>query len=619
MATQASPSAPASAQPAVSLAGPAGARSANWHARLNATREAAADLPGLLHEIALLVVTETRADLVAWSDEGSESVVQPLIPKMALQEAFSDWCGEAARQAGEAQRGLLAGNARAGAAILAVAPLPCFPELRLMAMYGRTPERAELALELLQAAASHISLWRLDQERVADRDQSRATAAVVELISGLQSETSLTSACELLVEQLERYLDCADVAVGVCREHDPLNCQVAARTSGEIGSPSDSLRLCEAALRESLARSEPALWPAQDAGRSHALLAHEQFAREHAMGAVASWTLRDDSGHVTGAILVGWREDTPPRLDESRRFVNALAIPLASCVRQRQRCEQNPLARWFRITAHRVRSRAGLATLAVVAGLAGLMWVPLPHRVACDCQLEPVLRRYVAAPFDGQLRESHVEAGDTVEVGELLAELDGRELRWEASSAKAELHRAQKERAGHLAMHDVGKAQIAEQEAERLELKIQLLEHRLQALAVTAPLAGVVVSGDLERAQGMPVEVGQVLFEIAPLDRMVIEVAIPEHEAAQIREGMPVQIALEAFPDRRWTSRIRRVQPRSELRDQKNVFIAEALLDAEVQLRPGMRGTARISADSKPLGWILFHRAWASLLIWLGV
>ena len=117
----------------------------------------------------------------------------------------------------------------------------------------------------------------------------------------------------------------------------------------------------------------------------------------------------------------------------------------------------------------------------------------------------------------------------------------------------------------------------------------------------------------------MPLEIGQTLFEIAPLDKMVVEIGIAEDDFSYIRPGMPATIRLDAFPLRRLHASIARVHPRAELRDNTNVFIAEVQLERPgVGLRPGMRGTARVEADRYPLGWNLFRRPLTAALAWLG-
>ena len=60
-------------------------------------------------------------------------------------------------------------------------------------------------------------------------------------------------------------------------------------------------------------------------------------------------------------------------------------------------------------------------------------------------------------------------------------------------------------------------AQIDQLEIQRQEVKRQLLERRLANLEIKSPIDGIVVAGDLQRSEGVPVNVGQVLYEVAPL------------------------------------------------------------------------------------------------------
>jgi multidrug resistance efflux pump len=266
-----------------------------------------------------------------------------------------------------------------------------------------------------------------------------------------------------------------------------------------------------------------------------------------------------------------------------------------------------------------IRRRRGQAILAALAVAAALLFVPVPHRVQCDCQLEPVTRRFVAAPFAGPLKETCVQPGDLVKQGQLLARMDGRDIRWELSGVQADLYRAATQRAGHVASHEAGEAEVARHEVDRLQFREQLLKSRDQDLEIRSPVDGMVVSGDLKDAEGMPLKVGQVLFEVAPLEAMIVELAVPEDDITFVHSAMPVVITLDAFPARRYQAQVGRVHPRAELRDRENVFVAEVPVEnGRRELLPGMRGHGRIGVGTARLGWILFHRPLAAALQWLG-
>jgi len=246
------------------------------------------------------------------------------------------------------------------------------------------------------------------------------------------------------------------------------------------------------------------------------------------------------------------------------------------------------------------------------------MAVPVPYSVNCDCELQPVTRRFVAAPFEGALEKAFVEVGDPVRADQLLARMDGKEVRWEQAGNIAEYERAAKERDAHLADQKFGEAQVAKLEMDRLTLTTRLLEHRNDHLEIRSPIDGIVVSGELKRAEGVRLAMGQTLFEVAPLDQMIVEVEIPEAELAHVTAGAATTMRLEAFPGQKLEGTLKRICPRAELRRKQQVFVGEiALANDTGQFRPGMRGRVSIPAGHALLGWRLFHRAWQKLQLWL--
>jgi RND family efflux transporter MFP subunit len=246
------------------------------------------------------------------------------------------------------------------------------------------------------------------------------------------------------------------------------------------------------------------------------------------------------------------------------------------------------------------------------------MCLPLPYRIACDCTIQPVKRRYVAAPYDGILDRAHVKKGDLVEANAVVADMDEGNLRIELSAVEAELAAARKRRDSALALGEVAKSQIARSEMRRHQAEIELLQQQLTNLEIRSPIDGLVVAGDLEKAEGAPLEMGQTVFEIAPLDRMVAEIAIDESEIPYARPGMDVTIKLNAFPFRKWQGTVQSISPSTEIVKDDSVFIAEVeIVNAEMLLKPGMEGSAKIVADRAPLGWSLFHRPYESLRYWM--
>lgn len=253
--------------------------------------------------------------------------------------------------------------------------------------------------------------------------------------------------------------------------------------------------------------------------------------------------------------------------------------------------------------------------LAIFLGVAFLLcFVPFPHSVKCTAVCEPAVRRIVGAPFDGKLQDVLVRAGDEVSEGQVLAVMDGGELRSERATLEAKLAQARQRRAAALTTQDPSKAELERLEVSQLRSEIEVLESRAGRLELKSPINGIVVVGDLERAKGAPLATGEDLFEIAPLEDLMVEVAIPERDISYIEEGLSISIQLNAARGRTQKSVLKAVHPRNELRDSQSVFIAEADIEnSKLNLRPGMSGDAKVHAGFKPLGWILFHRPFEAM------
>ncbi|MEO0416591.1 MAG: efflux RND transporter periplasmic adaptor subunit, partial [Verrucomicrobiota bacterium] len=240
-----------------------------------------------------------------------------------------------------------------------------------------------------------------------------------------------------------------------------------------------------------------------------------------------------------------------------------------------------------------------------------LMFFPIQYRLPADCRVQPVIRRTVAAPFENILDKAYVKPGDDVKTGDILAELDGREVRVSLAEAIASRNAAYKKRDSAMVNSNAADQQMAQLEAKRADEEVKRLTYRNENLIIRSPIDGLVLTGNLERSEGVPVTTGQKLYEIAPLDEMILEIAIPEGEIRHATPGMEVQMRLESETGRVWETEILNIHPVSEVKDGENVFVAEArVLNEDEVLRPGMKGSIRVLAEKKSIGWILFHRLW---------
>ena len=120
-----------------------------------------------------------------------------------------------------------------------------------------------------------------------------------------------------------------------------------------------------------------------------------------------------------------------------------------------------------------------------------MMMFPVVYRVRCNCVVEPVSKRFAVAPFDGLITAGFVKPGDVVEQNQLLAEVDGRTIRWELAGIAAERKQSLRQREIELADENVPEALLAELENKKLAARENILQHRRNHLKVRSPIDGV--------------------------------------------------------------------------------------------------------------------------------
>jgi membrane fusion protein (multidrug efflux system) len=161
--------------------------------------------------------------------------------------------------------------------------------------------------------------------------------------------------------------------------------------------------------------------------------------------------------------------------------------------------------------------------------------------------LEPLRRAELRPIRAGIITVLGVEVGDVVEVGQVLARLDGRELSLQAArdSILSENAAAELDRLNGLG----GTGAIASQEidlqrhqAEAAKAAARLSKQQAATMAVRAPFAGTITR--------RPVDIGNlagtstVIYEVADLSALELPLHLPEREAAAVTVGSAVELEL---------------------------------------------------------------------------
>ena len=482
------------------------------------------------------------------------------------------------------------------------------PEVLLLLTKDASPQ----VLFLVEVICEYLASWLRDRSSHDDRWKLVSLAALVELVSKIESKATVAEAGQVIANELVRHLPCDHVAVGAVKSGRIR--MLAISGTDELKANSEAYQQNETALNECWIRNELGCWPSEEKANRHLLLAHRQLAQANNYQSVTSLPIETPEEEVVGAVLLAGT-NLPPDDPRLTNFVRAAAPRLASALAVVDRAEKSKLWQSLDYCIQQMRTRKGRLWGGVLAAIACIMMVPFPYRIRCSCVLDATERRYAVAPFDGIVKKGHVEPGDLVKSGALLASMDGQQLRYRMASVAADLAKAKKQSDIDLTKGDIPASLVAKLEAESLDAEKTQLEIREKRIEISSPIDGMVLSGSLEHAQGASVTTGQVLYEIGPLDRLTIEVPIPADEIGHVEVGQKVRVWVKGFESKPLVATIEKIAPRSELREAMNVFVAEATIDNPgSRYRPGMKGRVRIDAASHTLAWNLFHKPWGYLV-----
>ena len=220
----------------------------------------------------------------------------------------------------------------------------------------------------------------------------------------------------------------------------------------------------------------------------------------------------------------------------------------------------------------------------------------------------------VSAKIQGRLAELKVEEGSRVREGQLIARLESADYEAQVSRAAAQVQRAradlaENERQVRLAEGLTREKVMAQDQLEAVQSKVRIAEAdvaqaradldfaqaTLRNTRILAPFTGTVVKKMAEVGESVaPIPPGVnlstssgAIVALADLDTLEVEVDVAESNVARLGPEQPAEVAVEAFPDRRYRAVLRQVIPTAD-RTKATVQVKVTILDKDQNLKPEM-------------------------------
>jgi multidrug resistance efflux pump len=444
---------------------------------------------------------------------------------------------------------------------------------------------------------------------------------ILDVVASALGEERFIASATAFVTSIAAKHTCDRVSIGFV-ERGRVRVRAVSHTA-QVGSRTNLVRAIAAAMDEAIDQGRPVVYPTVPGGAVTVTRAHEDIGRQQGSAIV---TVPFAQGpRVLGAVTLE-RSIARPFDGETVQFAQAVAA-LAGPLLELRRLDDRWLATKAidagrRQVARLLGPRHIGRKLGVIAGAAALAFLVLAtgeYRVAARAVVEADVRRVAVAPFNGYIREAPARAGDLVRGGQLLAALDDRELRLERAKWSGQHEQLLKQQHHALATRNAAQLAITAAQVDQARAQLALLDEQLAKSRIVASLDGVVVVGDLSQSLGAPVEKGQVLFQVAPLDVYRIVLEVDERDVSDVAAGQRGQLLLAAVPDTLLAFTVDKITPVSTAHEARNYFRVEAALDRTPdRLRPGMEGVGKISVDSRRLVWIWARSLidWVRLALW---
>jgi len=242
------------------------------------------------------------------------------------------------------------------------------------------------------------------------------------------------------------------------------------------------------------------------------------------------------------------------------------------------------------------------------------------YRVKAPCILKTDNLAYIQAPFNGYISDVSVQIGDIVRTGDLLLELDTRDLKLREAAAIADMHQFARAEEKARSQDHLADMRIAQARLEKAQVELERIHFFLNQAIVKAPFSGVIVQGERQKLLGAPVREGDVMYKIAAMKDYYIQLDVNEQDVHDVNLDQSGQIAFLSRPDQKISFRIFQISYSAKVKEKENIFEIRASLTDKPEnwWRPGMSGIGHIEVGKRRIIWILSHRTidYIRLYIW---
>jgi len=590
--------------------------------------DSVSDFCGCWLKMQCLMIREVQSAVVLVESE-QDGLLEPASLWPDGLNEVGDNLKKVAEQALESKQGIVSSGLGESSAIVGY-PVWVSGTLKavvVLQLTERSDEQLRAVLRSLQWGTSWLDNFFLRQERansnVVSSSSSQQMQKLINLLAQTLEQKDFNHACMALVNELSNQFDCSRVSLGF-KKGKQIAVQAMSHSS-QMDRKMNLVRAIAETMDEVADQDATIYYPHDD----HYLLitqAHARLSKSYDSNTILSLPLKCGAEEPYGVLTLEQSDGQGLLSREDVAFCDAM-VALLGPVLYGIKKNHSPLWRKFADSWcnqwSKLIGEEYLLRKFIVAGLIAtslfLFFTTGEYRVSAQSVIEGNVRRAIAAPFDGYIKDAFARVGDQVKQGQILVQLDDDDLRLERLKWVAKRSEFSHRRQQAQADHDLGKSRLALMQKEQAEAELDLVNENIKRTKIVAPFDGLIVDGDLSQSLGSVVQKGKVLFEMTPLNAYRIKLKVPETEIMAIHNRQHGELYLTSIPGQTFTFQVQRITPISTAQDRINYFTVEAILDTPIDaLRPGMEGVGKVSIGERNIFWIWTHELvnWLRLKLW---
>ncbi len=202
----------------------------------------------------------------------------------------------------------------------------------------------------------------------------------------------------------------------------------------------------------------------------------------------------------------------------------------------------------------------------------------------------------------GRVVEIRFEEGQPVKQGDVLVKLDNSLNRAEVSEAEAKLELAKRnfERTQELFSGQIATARSRDEARSSLDVgtaSVETAKVKLDKTRIAAPFDGI--AGLRKISVGDYISIGQDLFNLEDIDPIKVDFRISEKFLSTLRADQPIEITVDAYPDRKFEGQVYAIDPRIDAAG-RSIVIRARVANKDRMLRPGLFARVTLILELKP-------------------